>query len=70
MAEAAGIRGIRLEHSSEVDEGIRAALAHDGPVIVDWSATHAECSWKVVVQAFDAPVIPWRLPLRADPLRR
>jgi len=35
MAEAAGIRGIRLEHPGEVEEGIAAALAHDGPVIVD-----------------------------------
>jgi pyruvate dehydrogenase (quinone) len=35
MAEAVGIRGIRLEDSSQVDEGIRAALAHDGPVVID-----------------------------------
>ena len=35
IAEAAGIRGIRLERSSQVEEGVRAALAHDGPVIVD-----------------------------------
>jgi pyruvate dehydrogenase (quinone) len=30
MAEAVGIRGIRLEDPSKVEEGIRAALAHDG----------------------------------------
>jgi pyruvate dehydrogenase (quinone) len=35
MAEAIGIRGIRLEHPSEVTDGIAAALAHDGPVLVD-----------------------------------
>ena len=35
MADAVGIRGIRLEHPSEVDEGIRAALAHEGPVVID-----------------------------------
>jgi pyruvate dehydrogenase (quinone) len=35
MAEAAGIRGIRLENPSQVDEGIGAALAHDGPVLID-----------------------------------
>jgi pyruvate dehydrogenase (quinone) len=35
MAEAVGIRGIRLEDPADVDEGIRAALAHDGPVLVD-----------------------------------
>ena len=35
MAEAVGVRGIRIESPGEVDEGIRAALAHDGPVLVD-----------------------------------
>ena len=35
MAEAIGIRGIRLTNPSEVDEGIAEALAHDGPVLVD-----------------------------------
>jgi pyruvate dehydrogenase (quinone) len=34
MAEAVGIRGIRLEDPAQVDEGIAAALAHDGPVLV------------------------------------
>ena len=35
MAEAVGIRGIRLENPSEVDDGIATALAHDGPVVID-----------------------------------
>ena len=35
MAEAVGIRGIRLEDPAEVEAGIAAALAHDGPVLVD-----------------------------------
>ena len=35
MAEAVGIRGIRLEDPAEVEDGIAAALAHDGPVLVD-----------------------------------
>jgi pyruvate dehydrogenase (quinone) len=35
MAEAVGVRGIRLEDPGEVEEGIAAALAHDGPVLVD-----------------------------------
>jgi pyruvate dehydrogenase (quinone) len=35
MAEAVGIRGIRLEDAGEVDDGISAAFAHDGPVLVD-----------------------------------
>jgi pyruvate dehydrogenase (quinone) len=35
MADAVGIRGIRLEDPAEVNDGIAAALAHDGPVLVD-----------------------------------
>jgi pyruvate dehydrogenase (quinone) len=35
MAEAAGVRGIRLEDPGEVEAGIAAALTHDGPVLVD-----------------------------------
>ena len=35
MAEAVGVRGIRVEHPGEVGDGIAAALAHDGPVLVD-----------------------------------
>jgi pyruvate dehydrogenase (quinone) len=35
MAEAVGVRGIRLEAPGEVGPGIAEALAHDGPVLVD-----------------------------------
>jgi pyruvate dehydrogenase (quinone) len=35
MAEAVGIRGIRLETPADVEAGIAAALAHPGPVLVD-----------------------------------
>jgi pyruvate dehydrogenase (quinone) len=35
MAEAVGIRGIRLESSADVEGGIAAALAHDGAILVD-----------------------------------
>jgi pyruvate dehydrogenase (quinone) len=35
MAEAVGIRGIRLETAADVEPGIREALAYDGPVLVD-----------------------------------
>jgi pyruvate dehydrogenase (quinone) len=35
MAESVGIRGIRLEDVADVGPGIAAALAHDGPVLVD-----------------------------------
>jgi pyruvate dehydrogenase (quinone) len=35
MAEAVGVRGIRIEDPSEVEESIATALAHNGPVLVD-----------------------------------
>ncbi|HET7020011.1 MAG TPA: thiamine pyrophosphate-dependent enzyme, partial [Xanthobacteraceae bacterium] len=35
MAEAVGVRGIRVDDAGKVNEAIEAALAHDGPVLVD-----------------------------------
>jgi pyruvate dehydrogenase (quinone) len=42
MAESIGIRGIRLEDPGDVDAGIAAALAHDGPVLIDAVVNRAE----------------------------
>jgi pyruvate dehydrogenase (quinone) len=30
-----GVRGIHFEHPAKVDDGIAAALAHHGPVLID-----------------------------------
>jgi pyruvate dehydrogenase (quinone) len=35
MSEAVGIRGIRVGRPDQVDDGIAAAFAHDGPVLID-----------------------------------
>jgi pyruvate dehydrogenase (quinone) len=35
MAEAVGIRGVRLQDAGEVDDGMEAAFAHNGPVLID-----------------------------------
>jgi acetolactate synthase-1/2/3 large subunit len=35
MAEAYGWKGIRIENEGQLDDGIRAMMAHDGPVMVD-----------------------------------
>ncbi|HUK07229.1 MAG TPA: ubiquinone-dependent pyruvate dehydrogenase [Stellaceae bacterium] len=35
MAESVGIRGVRLEDPAQVTDGIAAAFAHDGPVLID-----------------------------------
>jgi pyruvate dehydrogenase (quinone) len=42
MAEAVGIRGIRLEDPGDVETGIADALAHDGPVLVDAVVSRTE----------------------------
>ncbi len=44
LAEAYGWKGIRIHAESELDEGIAAMLAHDGPVMVDCQvAKDANC---------------------------
>jgi acetolactate synthase I/II/III large subunit len=35
LAEAYGWKGIRIEGPDQLDDGIAAMLAHDGPVMVD-----------------------------------
>jgi acetolactate synthase I/II/III large subunit len=35
MAEAYGWKGIRISQEADLDEGIKAMMAHDGPVMVD-----------------------------------
>ena len=42
MAEAIGIRGVRLANPADVDDGIAEALAHDGPVLIDAVVARSE----------------------------
>ncbi|WP_213982450.1 acetolactate synthase 3 large subunit [Sphingomonas sp. dw_22] len=35
LGEAYGWKGIRIDHRADLEDGIQAMLAHDGPVIVD-----------------------------------
>jgi pyruvate dehydrogenase (quinone) len=35
MAESVGVRGIRVESPDEVNGAVAAALAHDGPALID-----------------------------------
>jgi pyruvate dehydrogenase (quinone) len=51
MAEAIGVRGIRLEDPAEVEAGIAAALAHDGPVLVDAVVNRSELAMPPAVTA-------------------
>ncbi|HEX7752780.1 MAG TPA: biosynthetic-type acetolactate synthase large subunit, partial [Novosphingobium sp.] len=41
LAEAYGWKGIRIENESQLDDGIRAMIAHQGPVIVDCRVSNA-----------------------------
>ena len=51
MAEAVGVRGIRLEDPGEVEAGIAAALAHDGPVLIDAVVSRTELAMPPAVTA-------------------
>ena len=42
MANAIGVRGIRLEDPREVEDGIAAAMTHPGPVLIDAVVNRAE----------------------------
>ncbi len=42
MAEAAGVRGVRIEDPGEVEAGIATALSHKGPVLIDAVVARAE----------------------------
>jgi pyruvate dehydrogenase (quinone) len=42
MAETIGLRGIRIEEPSQIRDGIAAALAHDGPVLIDAVVNRSE----------------------------
>jgi pyruvate dehydrogenase (quinone) len=42
MAEAVGIRGIRIESPADVEGGIADALAHPGPVLIDAVVSRTE----------------------------
>jgi pyruvate dehydrogenase (quinone) len=44
MAEAMGIKGIRLEDPGDVERGIGEALSHDGPVVIDAVVNRQELS--------------------------
>jgi pyruvate dehydrogenase (quinone) len=44
MAQAVGVRGIRLEDPGDVEPGIGEALRHDGPVLVDAVVNRQELS--------------------------
>lgn len=51
MARAVGIHGIRLERPEQIRDGIAAALAHDGPVLVDAVVSRNELAMPPTITA-------------------
>jgi pyruvate dehydrogenase (quinone) len=44
VARAVGLRGVHIEHPSELDDGLQAGLAHDGPAVIEVMTTRQELS--------------------------
>jgi pyruvate dehydrogenase (quinone) len=44
IAEAVGLLGVRVRNHSELEDGLRAAFAHDGPALVDVRTERFELS--------------------------
>ena len=60
LAEAYGWKGIRIEHPDELDGGIAAMLAHDGPVVVDCRVSKlANCFPMIPSGAAHTEMILW-----------
>ena len=51
MAEAIGIKGVRIEDPKDVDAGVAEALAHPGPVVVDAVVARSELAMPPAVTA-------------------
>ncbi len=48
LAEAYGIRGIRVDEPGQVAEAIREADAHPGPVLLDFRVSVDDNVWPMV----------------------
>ena len=44
VARAVGLYGVRIEHPGELDAGLRAAFAHDGPAVIEVMTVRQELS--------------------------
>lgn len=54
IANAAGIKGIRVEKSEDLDSALKEAFAHDGPVVVDVLTAKQELSMPPEIAAQEA----------------
>jgi pyruvate dehydrogenase (quinone) len=44
VARAIGLHGVRVEHPSELEDGLRTAFAHDGPAVIEVMTDRQELS--------------------------
>lgn len=44
VARAVGLHGVRIEHPGELDDGLRAGLAHDGAAVIEVMTARQELS--------------------------
>jgi pyruvate dehydrogenase (quinone) len=44
VAHAVGVHSVRIEHPSELDDGLRAGLAHDGATVIEVMTARQELS--------------------------
>src|SRR5208282_5076036 len=51
MAEAVGVKGVRIEDPKDVDERLTEALAHPGPVVVDAVVNRQELAMPPAITA-------------------
>jgi pyruvate dehydrogenase (quinone) len=54
VARAMGLHGVRIEHPDALDDGLRAAFAHDGPALVEVMTTRQELSMPPAIEAAQA----------------
>ncbi|GHG42304.1 pyruvate dehydrogenase [Sinomonas cellulolyticus] len=54
VAEAMGIKGVRVNDSSELETGLKEALAHDGPALVDVATMREELAMPPTITAQQA----------------
>ena len=54
VARAVGLLGVRIERPSELDGGLRDALAHDGPALIEVMTTRQELSIPPTITAGQA----------------
>jgi pyruvate dehydrogenase (quinone) len=54
IARAAGLHGVRIERPGELLDGLRSALAHDGPAVVEVMTTRQELALPPKIEALQA----------------